>query len=196
MMKQLSGEELIAAQESEMKLDLMRNKSSKLELIDDVEKVECLRIWFCKYKTLNELSKFINLKELTIAGFPNENFSMLSNMANLEYLSVLDMPKVNSLNDLVQLKKLKYLSLSTSPSWDGTKKRTVVDTLAPIQEIESLEWLELFGVCSEIRTLDELSSFNKLKAARFNGYSARDTDSFYSRSGVANKLDLSDFECW
>ena len=171
-----------------MHIELMRDPAKNFPQVDEPEKVESMRIWHCKYKTLAEITKFKNLKTLVIATYPDETLDVLANLTNLTYLRILHFPKVSSLEPLSQLKNLQTLSLETNPSWDSSRRVLTVDSLSPITQLKKLENLELLGVCTADKSLDALYSMAQLKTARISGYSDKVVSEFFEKSKVIDKF--------
>src|SRR4051812_33778651 len=132
-----------------MHVDLMRDSVKLFPQLPQREGITSLRVWHCKYKSLMELASFINLEELVIASFPDGTLEALAALRSLKYLSIIHLPHVTDLSPLSKLSQLETLSLATLPSWDASSKCSVVQSLAPIGEMESLKHLELFGVRPE-----------------------------------------------
>ena len=168
------------------RIDLLRDRSAKFPPIEQREQVQCLRIWHCKYKTLQPIAELQNLEELVIATFPDQTFQILASLRKLRYLRVLHMPKITSLQGLAELTGLESLALETSPSWDG-KRWTTVDSLEPIAAIPNLKHLQLFGVCPPDRSLIALEKLKSLQSARFSQYPQAEIDRFYHATGAANE---------
>ena len=58
-----------------MHLDLMRDKECVMPVIDDPDAIHSLRIWHCKYVTLEPVGALRHLKTLVIATFPDTSLS-------------------------------------------------------------------------------------------------------------------------
>ena len=167
-------------------LDFMRDKATTFPEVENPLEVRTMRIWHCKYKSLQSLSNFENLEELVIASFPDGSFDMLSSIIKLRYLSVLHLPKITDLGVLSSMENVESLSLSTSPSWDTSGKCTIVNSLEPVAMMKSLKHLELFGVCSADKSLRALEKCKNLLTARFSQYPEEEVKWFYQTTGVAN----------
>lgn len=151
---------------TDMHLDLMRDKSAVFPLPDNPQDYTSIRIWHCSYKTLEALKHFGNLKSLEIATVADDNLDFLAGMSQLETLRIIHMPHIKNLTALSKLSSLKHIELATLPSWDGSGKKTIVDSLAPLGSLKSLATLALYGVvpadnnyrcladCSALRSLD------------------------------------------
>jgi len=107
---------------------------------------------------------------LEIAAFPDSTLEVLGGLINLTHLRIMHLPKINSLIPLVKLINLQYLSLSTLPSWDASRKVQMVDSLLPICELPNLMHLELFGVCDKTKSLRDIYKCQNLKTARFSRF--------------------------
>lgn len=171
-----------------MFLDLVRLQDKDWPQIEDPDKYTSVRVWFCKYRTLDAISYFQNLKNLVIAGFPDPSLVAISRLTELEYLRILHLPKITSLAGIEKLKNLESLSLSTAPSWDSSGKRTEVDSLAPVGTLEKLKHIELFGVCQTGSSLSELESCSSLVTGRFNKYPKGVAEQFIEKMGLKNQF--------
>ncbi|WNF48424.1 hypothetical protein RHP75_08430 [Pseudomonas sp. SG20056] len=168
-----------------MKLDLMRDASSAFPKFEDYESVTEMRVWHCKYKSMQDIGRFVNLKELVIATLPESSLDFLLPLKNLEYLKIVHLPKVEDISPLSELKSLVCLSLATLPNWDSSKKLTKIKTLEPISSLPRLKNIELFGVVPVDGSLDYLKNVKTLETARFSGYIDEKVESFYSGSNIS-----------
>jgi len=145
-----------------------------------------LRVWFCKYRTLRPLAELINLQTLVIAGYPDNDFSSIAALQNLDYLSVLHFPGVTDLAPLRELRALRTLRLSSLPSWDASGKVLEVDSLAPIADLPLLEHLELLGVRPASASLAELEGTAALRSLRVSKYPEAEVARYQSSTGMTN----------
>src|SRR6476620_6644263 len=127
-------------------LELLRHRGCEFPSVSDPLQYTSARIWHCKFASLYPIGQFSSLRRLAIAGYPDATFELLASLSHLEELQVVHMPHVCSLAPLAALTSLRKLSLSTLPSWDASGKVTVVDSLAPLAQLQNLESVELFGV--------------------------------------------------
>jgi hypothetical protein len=171
-----------------MRMDLMRDRSKVFPVISNPEGVRSLRIWFCKYSSLEAIACLNNLIELVIAGFPDESLEVIGLLSKLRYLKIVHLPKVTNIRALEGLKNLETLSLATSPSWDSSGKITVIESLSPIALMPALRHLELFGVCPPDKSLKVLDRCKKLQSARFSKYPEQEVTQFYKTTGVTNQF--------
>lgn len=171
-----------------MHLDLMRDTATVFPKIERQAEIRTLRIWHCKYKSLQAVAEFQNLEELVIASFPDQSLEIFAPLRKLRYLSILHMPEVSNLDALSGLAGIETLSLSTSPAWDSAGKRTIVDSLKPVASLAALKHLELFGVCSTDRSLAVLEQCKNLQSARFSQYPKDEVERFYRATGVVNQF--------
>lgn len=167
-------------------LELMRDQSKLFPPVDEPEGIESVRVWHCKYKTLEPISGLRNLRGLVIATFPNEDLRLLSELKALEYLSILHLPKVEDLAPLTGLSHLKVVRLSTLPSWDSSGKTTTVESLAPLAQLPRLESLELFGVTPSERSLSALEDSASLTTVRVSKYPDLEVERFRSATGATD----------
>ena len=171
-----------------MCVDLMRDKASKFPTLESKDNIRRMRIWHCKYKTLQPLAEFQHLEELVIASFPDETLEALAPLRKLRYLSILHMPKITDLRELHHLSGLESLALATSPAWDASGKCNVVKSLEPIGVITGLKHIELFGVCQLDKSLAPLEQLKNLRSARFSQYPQAEIDRFFRVTGVLNQF--------
>ncbi|MFZ6735854.1 leucine-rich repeat domain-containing protein [Undibacterium sp. Ji42W] len=169
-----------------MHLDLMRDPAKKFPVTDRKLEITTLRIWHCKYTTLESLAEFQNLEELVIASFPDHSLNVLKSLPKLRYLSILHLPKVSSIEDLAELESIECLSLATSPGWDAARKFALIESLKPIAKLSSLRHLELFGVCTADKSLAEIEHCKGLASARFSQYPLAEVERFYQATGVVD----------
>lgn len=168
--------------------EFMRNGARSLPAHPEPSEGTALRVWHCKYKSLEGLSDFVNLRTLVIATYPDADLAPLTGLSNLEYLSIMHLPKVSDLAPLSQLKKLNTIRLSTLPSWDSSGKQTTVRTLAPLAELPDLTHLELFGVLPEDGTLHDLENCRSLESIRVSKYPESEVVRFYRRTGLPDSF--------
>ena len=167
-------------------LDLMRDSASELPVPAQPEGVTALRVWHCKYRTLEPLGRFQNLETLVVATWPDSTLDVLAGLDSLTYLSLHHLPKVTDLAPLAHLQNLTTLCLHTLPSWDSSGKKTVVRSLEPLALLPSLHHLELFGVVPEDGSLRALEAASGLESVRVHKYARRERDRFYEATGVSD----------
>lgn len=171
-----------------MHLELMRDSATTFPKIEHRAEIHTLRIWHCKYKSLQAIAEFQNLEELVIATFPDKSFEIITPLHKLRYLSVLHMPKISELEVLSELVNIESLSLSTSPAWDSIGKCTLIQSLEPLTKMKMLKHLELFGVCPADKSLAVLEQCKSLVSARFSQYPKSEVERFYCATGVTNQF--------
>lgn len=169
-------------------LELIRDPSRTFPQVADPDSVGSAKVWFCKYKSLASLAELINLKELVIAGFPDESFDFLVRLEKLRFLNVVHMPKVFDIAPLAKLTRLTSLSLSTLPSWDASRKTTTIQSLEPLAAIPALAHLELFGICPPDKLLVPLEKCRCLQTARVSQYPRAETSRFYAATNIDNRF--------
>ena len=101
-------------------VDLMRDQCRTFPPKPLDLQARSMRIWHCKYRTLDALRQFLHLRILSIASFPDASLEAIGSLSKLEWLSILHLPKVTSLAPLGRLSRLRCLSLQTTPGWDGS----------------------------------------------------------------------------
>jgi hypothetical protein len=160
-----------------MHLELLRDKGRTFPEIQNPMEYASAKIWHCAYRTLEPLRSFRNLRTLSIASYPDKTLEILSGLVFLEGLEILHFPKVTTLSPISALAGLRKLSLQTLPSWDASGRKIIVESLAPIANLPSLEELELLGVVPESKTVDDPLSCRStvLRRVRVSQYTARET---------------------
>ncbi|PPE74670.1 hypothetical protein C3942_07880 [Solimonas fluminis] len=169
------------------RLDFVRDSSKRFPIVDTPDSVLRMRIWHCKYRTLSPLSAFQKLEELIIASFPDETLEVIGELRSLRYLRLLHLPKITDLSPLGRLQNLEVLSLATSPAWDAAGRIQRVGSLAPLRSMQNLRHLELFGVCTEDRSLAEIEECHALRTASFSQYPKEKVKRFSEKLGVTNQ---------
>lgn len=157
-----------------------------MPLQDEPKSVISIKVWHCKYKSLNELSEYSNLKAVEIATFPDDTMNVIGSLTELEWLRIIHLPKIKALTSLGNLSKLKCLSLATLPSWDASGKVTTVQSLDPLTRIDSLQHLELFGVRPIDKSLSDLYRCKNLKSVRIHKYPKKQTLEYYETTGMSD----------
>ncbi len=168
-----------------MHVELMREPGKEFPVLPSPNAVETLRVWHCKYRTLAQLSKFTNLQGLEVASFPDDTLDSVGELHGLRYLRILHLRRVTQLTPLRNLRSLITLRLDTLPSWDASRKKTIVESLAPLAALEDLRHIELFGVVPADGSLRPLQAL-ALTTARFHLVPKAEVKRFYAATGVAN----------
>jgi len=164
----------------------MRDKSKQMPAIAEPLAVERLRIWHCGYKKLVPVASYENLRALAIATFPDTTLDPLVTLEKLQDLHILHLPKVSDLEPLTKLTCLESLELQTLPSWDASRKRTVIASLEPLTQITGLKHLSLLGVVPNDRSLAVLERCKSLVTAIFHGYPKEEIARFFAATGIKN----------
>jgi len=169
-----------------MHLGLLRDKSATFPSKAIPTGLQSLCVWHCKYKTLRPIAELRRLRALKIASFPDDTLDFLSELKELEWLSILYLPKVTSLRPIGQMRALRWLELKTLPSWDASRKRTVVDSIGPLADLPSLQHVSLLGVVPEDRSLQSLTASRILSTARLHGFPKDAIARFFAETSVQN----------
>jgi len=164
----------------------MREPSRDFPEIQVPEAVDTLRVWHCKYRTLAALAKLKNLRGLEVATYPDESLDPVGELTKLGYLRILHLPKVTKLGPLGRLTALVTLRLDTLPSWDASRKRTVVESLAALGLLKNLQHIELFGVVPADGSLRPLEDCTALATARFHLIPKPEIRRFYAATKLSD----------
>ena len=164
----------------------MRDPSRTFPDVPDAERVTALRVWHCKYRSLENLRQFPSLRTLVVASYPEESFDVVGLLSELRYLFVLHLPRVESLEPLAACKRLETLRLHTLPSWDTSGRKTVIDSLAPLRRLPELRHIELFGVLPRDKSLSQLEHSLRLETVRVQGYPQQEVARLYEAADVTD----------
>lgn len=170
-----------------MHVDLVRQTSKVMPDFEDPARVSSLRVWHCGYQTLSPISQLPALRTLVIATFPDESLSVLGSHADLQYLSILHLPRVRDLAPLARFESLRTLRLATVPGWDASGKVTEVYSLEPLAGLQHLEHLELIGIVPPSRSLEPIERCPALTSARFAKFPSKEVVRFFSATGTADE---------
>lgn len=169
-------------------LDLMRDEARELVPPSDAASVTALRVWHCKYRSLQPLEAFTGLTSLVVATWPDPTLAVFQGAHALRYLSVTHMPAVDDLTPLGSLRELLVLRLHTLPSWDPSGKKTTIRSLDPLAHLPSLRHLELFGVVPEDGSLAPLEASGSPRSVRVHKYAKRERDRYYAATRMRNSF--------
>ncbi len=164
----------------EMHVELRRDAARSFPEIPDADSVTTLRVWHCKYRSLDSLGQLQNLEGLDVATFPDSSLDAIGKLGSLRYLSILHLPKVTDLRPLGRLKSLTSLRLATLPSWDSSGKKTTVDSFRPLAQLRELRHIELLSVVTADRSLGILGRLPSLETANFHGFPRDEVERFFT----------------
>jgi hypothetical protein len=125
--------------------------------------------------TLEDTERFHGRPTLRLDGC--DSLSCLGESPDLEVLVLQHFPKITSLEPLRSLTKLRYLSLTTTPGWDGTNRYLSVDTFEPLVSLKKLELLQILGVVPKrgcLEPLGHIASLRKLSIGNTSFYQLED----------------------
>ncbi|HTI36489.1 MAG TPA: hypothetical protein VL484_02930 [Vicinamibacterales bacterium] len=83
-------------------------------------------------------------------------------LVDIDSLQIYCLPKIHSLEPLRPLSRLRRLLLSTPPSYDASRKCHRVESLGPLANLTSLEWLLMRGILPERDRLEPLHALKQL----------------------------------
>ena len=87
----------------------MRDPAREYPSLDEPGGVSTLRVWHCKYKTLEPIADLKRLEGLAIATYPDETLEPVGRLSSLRYLSLMHAPKVADLDPLAALTALEVI---------------------------------------------------------------------------------------
>jgi hypothetical protein len=167
-----------------MHVELRLDQTKAFPEIPDAGAVSTLRVWNCKYRSLDPLRRFENLVGLDVFSFPDSSLEALSDLRQLRFLSIGHLPRVTDLAPIGNLKSLTALRLATAPSWDSSGKRTIVDSYEPLVQLEKLRHIELLSVVPADRSLASLERLPHLETGNFHGFPKKEVERFFASSGT------------
>lgn len=129
-----------------MKLELVRLPDRVFPTLESPLRYKYLRVWHCRYETLQPIEQFRNLVQLEILTVPDDNLSFLPSLTKLKRLKIIHFPKVSDLNPIGKLHDLVELELNCLFSWFQSRKRITVESFKPISKLSKLKTLDLAGV--------------------------------------------------
>lgn len=168
-----------------MHLERMRDGARRLVVDERRERLRTARLWHCKYVDIDALAACTSLERLVIASYPAADLRPIAGLTRLRALRLLHMPKVQDVSPLGSLLELESLELATLPSWDASRKRSVVSGLDALGRLPRLRWLQLYGVVSNDRSLAALQESSSLRGVRVSGFPAVEAERYYAHTGVS-----------
>jgi hypothetical protein len=170
-----------------MLLDLIQRPGTAFPPIRRPALVTAMRVMHVRYASLEPLSGFPNLRELSIIALPGPDLEFLRACPQLQYLRICHMPQVASLEPLEALERLVTLSLTVAPSAAPSRRWHRVASLSPIARLPALRHLDLLGVVPPERSLRPLEACPGLVTALFQGYPRSEEDRFHAKTGVVQR---------
>ena len=167
-----------------MIVDHVRDSARSLPEVVDPSAVTAMRVWHCKYRSLEGLGEYVNMQVLVVASYPDASLEPVSGLKALRYLGVLHLPEVNDLSPLAANASLETLRLATLPSWDSSGRTTTVESLEPLTALPALRHLELLGIVPSDSSLAPLERCSSLRSVRLSKYPPDEVDRFYAARRV------------
>ena len=122
----------------------------------------------CGAAGLTRFGELTHLRALNLFAFKSASLDGVQALPALEYLQIEHAPKIASLDPLGECPRLRWLWISTPPGWDASRKTIKVESLAPLSQIASLEFLTLMGVEPRDASLQPLARLTRLKRLGFS----------------------------
>lgn len=138
-----------------MKLELIREKSKDFPTIDNPLSYTEIKIWHCRYQSLNRISEFQNIESIEIVTYPDTSLEFIEKLPRVKFLKITHLPKVSDISPLSKLASLEALYLSVLPSWD---KLQHIASLKPLSRLTNLRSLSLHGFFIDDGSLQPLHS--------------------------------------
>ena len=137
------------------------------DALAQLKSLEFLSLSYCDAGELAGIGQNNRLRALELDCFTPPSLEGIEVFKELEFLSVFHAPKITSLAPLAELKKLKWLSISTPPSWDSSRKTIKVESFEPLSRLAGLQYLSLDGVEPRKGGLQALGKLKSLKELDF-----------------------------
>jgi len=151
-------------------LEMLRDVAETFPALPDASRYESAWIWHCRFRSLSGLGRLTNLRKLEVAGYPDASLDPLRTLNQLEHLSMVHLPAVNSLAPLSGLTGLRRLTLAALPAHDPAWTPVEVESLTPLGSLPALEEVNLFGVRPADRSLEVLWGIPTLRRLRLVDY--------------------------
>lgn len=98
-------------------------KPRNVPTLEEPQAITSARIWMCKYRSLAPLADLRNLQTLEIANYPDETLEPVGELAALEDLRILHLPKVTDLRPLARLHQLDKPAKPAAERLTGSSSR-------------------------------------------------------------------------
>jgi len=98
-----------------------------------------------------------------------ESLAPLAVLAGVEVLKLQDSGSLRRLDGVEALAGIKILVISTPPTWDGTSRKTEIDSFKPLRSLTSLERLILQSVRPKDLDLSTIARMTHLKDVDIGG---------------------------
>jgi len=156
------------------------------------------RIYFhCPRETVAARPEIMEARSLDVTGVRNTDLSFLranqslrilhlseahslrgiETLSQIRELVLIHIPKVRTLQPLGALRSLQFLTISTVPSWDASRKCIEVESFAPLRHLKDLVSLTLTGVLplhGGLRPLHELTGLRALQISHVFAFALED----------------------
>jgi len=119
-----------------------------------------LKVFGLKHN-LAPLTMLASLRHLELTD--PQTLDGLSELQQLENLTLYAFPRITSLEPVGALAGLKTLSLSTPPGYDASRKCYEVETFEPLGRLTALESLTMRGVVPKVGRLDPIRLLTNLR---------------------------------
>jgi hypothetical protein len=126
-----------------MKLELLREKARDFPKIENPLDFTEIKIWHCRYHSLNQLSDFKNVESIEVATYPDASLEFIGELSQVKSLKIIHLPRIHDISPLSKLKSLERLYLAVLPSWD---KLQHIASLNPLRGLMNLRSLSLHGI--------------------------------------------------
>ena len=138
------------------------------EIVGSLADLRRLALDHCGAIGLTALGGLPTLSALSLFALKAASLRGVEALPALAHLRVEHVPKITSLDPLGACRSLRWLWMSTPPGWDASRKTVKVESLAPLSQVATLEFLTLMGVEPRDASLQPLARLSRLKQLQFS----------------------------
>ena len=113
------------------------------EIVGSLTGLRWLALDHCGAIGLTTLGGLPKLRALSLFAFKAASLGGVDALPAIEYLQIEHAPKITSLDPLGPCSSLRWLRISTPPGWDASRRTIKVESLAPLSQVATLEFLAL-----------------------------------------------------
>ena len=136
--------------------------------VGSLSNLRWLALDHCGATGLTRFGGLTKLRALKLFAFKAASLDGVGALPALEYLQIEHAPKITSVEPLGGCGRLRWLWVSTPPGWDASRKTIKVESLAPLSQVATLEFLHADGSQPSDASLQPLARLTRLKQLQFS----------------------------